>query len=231
MKGLSPYKVLTLQKHRPVLVDERIKRSSLPGLGLPKEALQRRATQIESRHLSTPYVRTPFDSAIANEKASVSRSATLSHMQLISGPLHETAYLSTKQENKGNALPDMSNQSSKEEVLKADVVSPTSAHANRSTETSDISTSRNGDENKRTASDVPLTLPDSSVQSTPDVKEVIMPKSPMDPEPEREPQSLVSPSHGRLSNDASLDATSAASPLRIRAGGVRGPRGPRKTSR
>ena len=53
-KGLSPYKVLTLQRHRPALVDERIKRSSLPGLGLAKAAEQRCATPLESRLMATP---------------------------------------------------------------------------------------------------------------------------------------------------------------------------------
>lgn len=232
MKGLGSYKVLTMQRHRPVLVDERIKRSSLPGLGLPKEALQRRATQIESRHLSTPHMRAPIDSNIANERASVSRSATLSRMQLISSPLHGNAYSSTKQENKRNGMPDMSNRSSKE-VPKTDIVSPTTAHVNPSAEASYIATTRNLDENNRIASDALLTMPDSSILSMPDAKEVDIPKSPMDPEQEREPQSLVSPSRGQLSNDTSFQVTSAASqtPLRVRPGGVRGPRGPRKASR
>ena len=230
-KGLSPYKVLTLQRHRPALVDERIKRSSLPGLGLPKEALQRRATQIESRHMSTPYVRTPMDHTIANEKATVSRSATLSHMQPISGPLHDTAYVSTKQEMKGNAVSVMSNQSS-EEAPKTNVFSNTSAHANRSTENDNIDTINERDEYNQNAVDVSLTLPESHLQGMPDAKEVDIPRSPKDLEQERKSPS-GSPSHGRFPSDTSPNATSATSqtPLRARPGGVRGPRGPRKASR
>ena len=230
-KGLSPYKVLTLQRHRPALVDERIKRSSLPGLGLPKEALQRRATQIESRHMSTPYVRTPMDHTIANEKATVSRSATLSHMQPISGPLHDTAYVSTKQEMKGNAVSVMSNQSS-EEAPKTNVFSNTSAHANRSTENDNIDTINERDEYNQNAVDVSLTLPESHLQGMPDAKEVDIPRSPMDLEQERKSPS-GSPSHGRFSSDALPNATPTTSqtPLRARPGGVRGPRGPRKASK
>ena len=53
MKSLSPFKT-GLIRHRSMLVDERIKRSSLNGLGLPAEALQRRVTQIGTRYASTP---------------------------------------------------------------------------------------------------------------------------------------------------------------------------------
>ncbi|WFD22639.1 Rho-GTPase-activating protein 8 [Malassezia equina] len=56
MKALSPYKT-GLMRHRSMLVDERIKRSSLGGLGLPAEALQRRVTQIGTRYASSPATR------------------------------------------------------------------------------------------------------------------------------------------------------------------------------
>ncbi|WFD19046.1 Rho-GTPase-activating protein 8 [Malassezia caprae] len=56
MKSLSPFKT-GLTRHRSMLVDERIKRSSLGGLGLPSEALQRRVTQIGTRYASTPATR------------------------------------------------------------------------------------------------------------------------------------------------------------------------------
>lgn len=230
-KGLSPYKVLTLQRHRPALVDERIKRSSLPGLGLPKEALQRRATQLESRHMSTPNVRTLVDTTTANEKATVSRSATLSHMQLISGPLHDTAYISSKQEIKGNVVPAISNRSP-EEAPKTDVLSSASVHANRSKETDNIDSIQRKDEYNQNATDVSSAVPELHLQSMPDAKEVDIPRSPMDLEQERKSPS-GSPSHGRFSSDASPNATPTTSqtPLRARPGGVRGPRGPRKASK
>lgn len=56
LKALSPFRHVPIRR-RPSLVDQRIKRSSLQGLGLPTEGLQRRATQIESRHVSSPGVR------------------------------------------------------------------------------------------------------------------------------------------------------------------------------
>lgn len=56
LKSLSPFKT-GLTRHRSMLVDERIKRSSLGGLGLPAEALQRRVTQIGTRYASTPTAR------------------------------------------------------------------------------------------------------------------------------------------------------------------------------
>lgn len=53
MKVLNSFKT-GLLRQRSMLVDERIKRSSLGGLGLPAEALQRRVTQIGTRYASTP---------------------------------------------------------------------------------------------------------------------------------------------------------------------------------
>ena len=181
--------------------------------------------------MSTPYVRTLVDTTTANEKATVSRSATLSHMQLISGPLHDTAYISSKQEIKGNVVPAISNRSP-EEAPKTDVLSSESVHANRSKETDNIDTIQRKDEYNQNATDVSSAVPELHLQSMPDAKEVDIPRSPMDLEQERKSPS-GSPSHGRFSSDALPNATPTTSqtPLRARPGGVRGPRGPRKASK
>lgn len=55
LKGLSPYRPGPTRRHS--LVDQRIKRSALPGLGVPSQGLQRRATQLETRYASAPVSR------------------------------------------------------------------------------------------------------------------------------------------------------------------------------
>lgn len=97
MKGLSPYRQSPLLRHRSMLVDERIKRSSLQSLGPPpNDMLQRRFTQIESRHSSAPHSRTASAASRASSVGSNGRVVSLNHLQLDISPVQAGPAASTK---------------------------------------------------------------------------------------------------------------------------------------
>lgn len=236
---LSPYKQPQLQRRRTTLVDERIKRSSLSGLGTPPNSLQRRATQMETRYVSAPSSR-PMSTMTTsrNQQQHGARSVTLSHLQLVKGPIHETASALTntdegeeQHEQHDPETPDTSFQSSTNTTM-IDGGTPTPVRI----ETSSVSPPTSSPSSTYPPKDKSQVGLNSSEPLSRNVEttEMTNAQSPnfapnhRQPQPQHETVSHQHDAPSHADTTASVSPSSQA-PRRPRQS-VRGPRGPRQVS-
>ena len=242
MKGLSPYRQSPLLRHRSMLVDERIKRSSLQSLGPPPNGmLQRRFTQIESRHSSAPHSRTSSAASRTNSVGSNGRVLSLNHLQLDISPVQgvseavSTKTTASETPTKPNCpsqnyhTPDTSSGIEHPDIM-ASMTTPTPVRISEAPapppkmDSPGMSQAHQARQKLfETASDAATT---STAASTPSLNPASNPDSHLEKPvvtPEQTPSSQAS------AQPAAPDVH-GTTPVRPRQSNVRGPRGPRQVS-